>query len=186
MLTTNIYNTFINRYLLGEIPTTFECYAYLMNSKYSNLPDTKYYLSNADEFNKLSANSLKVVGNTLSGDCLCTGTYFENTYYRELDTSDETTQNDPLIITDLNFSAISGMLPSEDPNLSKYHTYLNNFGFFYAVRRNDEFARLINICKNKEHFVVVLLDDIDNVVVNGKLAIEKGVRAIIDKNNVKP
>lgn len=186
MTIAKVYNTFINRYLHGEVPMSFDCYAYLVNSKYENLADTKYYLENLNDFDKLSANSIKVANDdTVVGDCLCTGTYLNNKYYRSLNTELEDLLYSPLVVMTENFADVSSMLTVNGQLPEKYENYITNYGFFYAVRRNDEFAELAKMCKNKERFVVVLLDDIDNVVVNGNIfgnSQEHPFRGIFDGN----
>lgn len=167
MLTT-LYNSFINRYLRGDVESAFPCTAYVLNSNYADLNDTKYYLRNINEFNTLSANSLGYAANVLTGSFLTSGHEITNTYYRDL-ALDEETRNEPLIISDENLSAFSGMLTVNGVLPDKYKQYIDKYYYFYFVRRNDEFISLSKRVKDLERYVVVLGDDIDNVVVNGSV-----------------
>ena len=167
MLTT-LYNSFINRYLHGDVESAFPCTAYVLNSNYADLNDTKYYLRNISEFNTLSANSLGYADNVLTGSFLTSGHEITNTYYRDL-TLDEETHTEPLIISDENLSAFSGMLTVNGALPDKYKQYIDKYYYFYFVRRNDEFISLSKRVKDLERYVVVLGDDIDNIVVNGSV-----------------
>ena len=170
MLHTRIYNTFINDFLQGNVPETFSCSAYILNSKYAELADTKYYLKHINDFLKItSGNSLYKDNATglVKGDFVSSGTYIENTYYRDETINEDTSEDAPLVICNDNLSAFSGKLLANGKLDDKYKEYINTYGFFYFVTKNNSFAELAKQCKNKEHFVVVLGDDIDNVVVNG-------------------
>lgn len=168
MLHTRIYNTFINDFLQGNVPEAFPCSAYLVNSQYAELPDTKYYLKHINDFSKLSAGSLYTdVAGLIKGSCVSSGAYIENTYYRDETINDDTSDATPLVICNDNFSAYSGLLLTNGVLDKKYKNYIDTYGFFYFVTKNNTFAELSKICKDKEHYVVVLGDDIDNVIVNG-------------------
>lgn len=165
---TTLYNSFINRYLRGDVESAFPCTAYVLNSKYAELDNTKYYLRNISDFNSLSANSLVYDAGVLAGTFLASGYEISNTYYRDL-SLDEETQAEPVIITNDNLSAFSGMLAVNGELPDKYRQYLDKYYYFYLVRRNDEFISLAKRVKDLERYAVVLSDDIDNVVVNGSV-----------------
>lgn len=186
MLTT-LYNSFINRYLHGNVESAFPCTAYVLNSNYADLNDTKYYLRNIDEFNTLSENSLGYTANVLTGSFLTSGCEITNTYYRDL-ALDEETRIEPLIISDENLSAFSGMLTVNGVLPDKYKQYIDKYYYFYFVRRNDEFISLSKRVKDLERYVVVLGDDIDNVVVNGSVFGNSEIhpfRGVFDGNGYK-
>lgn len=168
MLTT-LYNSFINRYLAGEVESAFPCTAYVLNTKYADMDNTKYYARNISDFNALSAGSLYVNNSTMNGSFLSSGYEIENTYYRVLETEDETNEHQPLVISNDNLSAFSSMLTVNGVLPPKYQEYIDKYYYFYLVSRNDEFSNLAKRVKNCEHFAVVLNDDIDNIVVNGNV-----------------
>lgn len=193
MSTTRVFNDFKRRLLNGEVPNSFNCKAYLLNSNYEKITETPEYMRNIIDFATLNYGALHVDSTThqLAGSAIASGAIIENTYYRTSATSEEdVSQAMYSVVTSANVSAMSGILGIarntrfED---TRFADYLKKYSYFYVVTRADEFAKLIKDCRENDYetFAVVLADDIEHVTINSTcfgVSREHPFRGVFDGN----
>lgn len=193
MSTTRVFNDFKRRLLNGEVPNSFNCKAYLLNSNYEKITETPEYMRNLSDFATLNYGALHVdsVTHQLAGSAIASGAIIENTYYRTSATAEEDVDQAMYsVVTSANVSAMSGIL-GIDRNTrfedTRFADYLKKYSYFYVVTRADEFAKLIKDCRENDYetFAVVLADDIEHVTINSTcfgVSREHPFRGVFDGN----
>lgn len=165
MSISRVFNDFKRKFIAGEVPPSFDCTAYLMNSNYEKIYDQIQYMRTIDDFYTMNPNALYYENGALSGNALASGSYIENSYYKITENTEEDQAATQLIIVDnSNIESYRNLLykfGQEWPG--KYKEYIEKYGQFFLVGNSNEFAKLVKVCKEQEleYFAVVLYDDIE-------------------------
>lgn len=165
MSISRVFNDFKRKFIAGEVPPSFDCTAYLMNSNYEKIYDQIQYMRTMDDFYTMNPNALYYENGALCGNALASGSYIENTYYKLTENTEEDQDATQLIIVDnSNIESYRNLLyKSEQEGPGKYKEYIEKYGQFFLVGNSNEFAKLVKVCKEQEleYFAVVLYDDIE-------------------------
>ena len=165
MSISRVFNDFKRKFIAGEVPPSFDCTAYLMNSNYEKIYDQIQYMRTMDDFYTMNPNALYYENGELSGNALASGSYIENSYYKITENTEEDQAATQLIIVDnSNIESYRNLLyKSEQEGPGKYKEYIEKYGQFFLVGNSNEFAKLVKVCKEQEleYFAVVLYDDIE-------------------------
>lgn len=165
MSISRVFNDFKRKFIAGEVPPSFDCTAYLMNSNYEKIYDQIQYMRSIDDFTTMNSSALYYSDGSLMGNALASGNYIENTYYKITENTEEDQDATQLIIVDdSNIDYYKNLLcKSEDDWPGKYTEYIEKYGQFFLVGNSNEFAKLVKVCKEQEleYFAVVLYDDIE-------------------------
>lgn len=170
---TRVFNDFKRRLLNGEVPSSFNCSAYLMNSNYENITENLQYLRSIHDFAEISANSLNyspVYG--ITGDALAAGKIIKNDYYREKTyDKDSDFTSDPVFVTSANSAEYMQYAATTTKRIEVMQDYINTYGGFFLVAKVDEFNKMCSLIEdnNCERYAVVLADDIENIIVSDAL-----------------
>lgn len=165
MSISRVFNNFKRKFIAGEVPPSFNCTAYLMNSNYEKIYDQIQYMRTMDDFYTMNPNALYYKNGALYGNALASGNYIENTYYKITENTEEDKDATQLIIVDnSNLNSYKNLLNKTGQQWpGKYKDYIDKYGQFFLVGNSNEFAKLVKVCKEQEleYFAVVLYDDIE-------------------------
>lgn len=165
MSISRVFNDFKRKFIAGEVPPSFDCTAYLMNSNYEKIYDQIQYMRTIDDFYTMNTNALYYENGALSGNALASGSYIENSYYKITENTEEDQAATQLIIVDnSNIESYRNLLYKDGQEWTgKYKEYIEKYGQFFLVGNSNEFAKLVKVCKEQEleYFAVVLYDDIE-------------------------
>ena len=166
MSISRVFNDFKRKFIAGEVPQSFNCTAYLMNSGYEKIYDQIQYMRSINDFYTMDPNALYYDNEgLLRGNALAKGDYVKNTYYKITENTEEDQEATTLIIVDeSNLDQYKYLLNKNGQEWpGKYKDYIDKYGQFFLVGNSNEFAKLVKICKDQEleYFAVVLYDDIE-------------------------
>ena len=75
MSISRVFNDFKRKFIAGEVPPSFDCTAYLMNSNYEKIYDQIQYMRTMDDFYTMNPNALYYENGALCGNALASGSY---------------------------------------------------------------------------------------------------------------